>query len=107
MSADSQDQEASVSGQKRNKANSLRGRILSKVVKKRWTPVQRWSARISSLIHLEERAVCQTRKCGVQLLAGRKFPLYGLTLGSLGRTEMALGYFSVVNEVPRARRHCV
>lgn len=57
MSADSQDQEASVSGQKRNKANSLRGRILSKVVKKRWTPVQRWSARISSLIHLEESSL--------------------------------------------------
>lgn len=35
MSADSQDKEASVSSQ-RNKAHSLQGRILSKVIEKRW-----------------------------------------------------------------------
>lgn len=41
MSADSQDKGARVSGPKGNKANLLRGRILSKVVKRRWALVQR------------------------------------------------------------------
>lgn len=40
MSADSQHKEASVSSQKRNKANSLQDRSLSKVIKGRWAQIR-------------------------------------------------------------------
>lgn len=40
MSADSQDKEARVNSQKRNKADSLQGRSLSKVIKGRWVQIR-------------------------------------------------------------------